>query len=436
MYVEGEGVSQERERERERERVIKGWQVCLTTCILAIFACLAFTSAPAFADEGDGASNTELQDSNIVHIKGGTSFNDAASLPLNTTNTFSQDAKDREYYFKFTLTDDGSLNLPKIDAGSEKVNGTSFKIYNSSKEIIYFFGYYDYESYENMTVGMAKGTYYLKFKVGYWNTVNTIQLRLNYTKSDAWEKEPNDAFEYANNVSVNKVYYGSGANNTDDYFKFVLNQTSRVRIAAKNNLGHWYCLYGSDKNQITRWYQNEKGGLTVDEDADLTLQKGTYYFKIVSDSRDMEYSFQIMSTAVSKISMHRLYNRWTGEHFYTSNTTEKNDLAKKGWSYEGVGWNAPSTSSKPVYRLYNPYVEGGDHHYTMDSNERDSLIKRGWSDEGIGWYSDPNQGVPLYRQYNPYATTGTHNYTTNKSENDDLVKEGWRAEGVSWYGLT
>ncbi len=135
------------------------------------------------------------------------------------------------------------------------------------------------------------------------------------------------------------------------------------------------------------------------------------------------------------ITMHRLYNKWTGEHFYTSDDAEKEKLVKIGWNDEGVGWSAPATSSKPVYRLYNPYVEGGDHHYTMDATERDSLVKGGWSDEGVGWYSDENEEVPLYRQYNPYAQTGTHNYTTSKSENDKLVKAGWRAEGISWYGV-
>ena len=139
--------------------------------------------------------------------------------------------------------------------------------------------------------------------------------------------------------------------------------------------------------------------------------------------------------SLKAIEMHRLYNKWTGEHFYTSDITEKNDLVKNGWSYEGVGWTAPSSSKTPVYRLYNKYVAGGDHHYTMDADEKDNLVKEGWSYEGIGWYSDDSKGVALYRQYNPYAKTGTHNYSTSKSENDNLVKKGWRAEGVSWYGV-
>ena len=134
-------------------------------------------------------------------------------------------------------------------------------------------------------------------------------------------------------------------------------------------------------------------------------------------------------------SMYRLYNQWTGEHFYTASAEERDGLVAVGWTDEGLGWVAP-TSGDPVYRLYNPYVAGGDHHYTLSAAERDGLVEAGWEYEGVGWMSAPaTTGVPLYRQYNPYATTGTHNYTTSKAENDHLVSVGWREEGVGWSGV-
>ena len=135
------------------------------------------------------------------------------------------------------------------------------------------------------------------------------------------------------------------------------------------------------------------------------------------------------------VEMHRLYNPWTGEHFYTASTVERDSLTKLGWRYEGVGWTAPATSNTPVYRLYNPYVKGGDHHYTMSAEERDHLKSVGWKFEGIGWYSDDQKGVGLFRQYNPYASTGTHNYTVSAEENLNLVSHGWRYEGVAWYAV-
>ena len=142
-----------------------------------------------------------------------------------------------------------------------------------------------------------------------------------------------------------------------------------------------------------------------------------------------------MAHAAQAEQMYRLYNRYTGEHFYTADAGERDHLVFVDWTYEGIGWNAP-TSGDPVYRLYNSYVDGGDHHYTLSKTERDALVVAGWSYEGVGWYSaDKESGVPLYRQYNPYATTGTHNYTVDKVENDTLVSLGWRGEGIGWYGV-
>ena len=134
----------------------------------------------------------------------------------------------------------------------------------------------------------------------------------------------------------------------------------------------------------------------------------------------------------SGVSMYRLYNPNSGEHFYTASANERDVLKQAGWTYEGIGWTAPA-SGNPVYRLYN--ANAGDHHYTMNEGEKNALVAVGWKYEGIGWYSDPAQGAALYRQYNPNAKAGSHNYTTSKAENDALVKLGWQAEGIGWYGL-
>lgn len=136
--------------------------------------------------------------------------------------------------------------------------------------------------------------------------------------------------------------------------------------------------------------------------------------------------------ASGSISMYRMYNYHTGEHFYTKNASERNSLLVAGWDYEGIGWTAPA-SGKNVYRLYNK--NAGDHHYTTSAKERDALTRLGWKYEGVGWKSDISKAVPLYRAYNPNAKTGTHNYTASKGENDSLVRLGWRAEGIGWYGV-
>ena len=136
---------------------------------------------------------------------------------------------------------------------------------------------------------------------------------------------------------------------------------------------------------------------------------------------------------VEKVAMHRLYNPYSGEHFYTASDFERDALVTLGWIFEGEGWSAPKTSNSPVYRLYNPY--GGDHHYTVSPAERDMLVSVGWNYEGIGWYSDDGKTVPVLREYNPYALAGNHNFTTSVEEHNFLVALGWVDEGIAWYGV-
>ncbi|MGI6118272.1 MAG: hypothetical protein ACOYBC_07750 [Bilifractor sp.] len=141
-------------------------------------------------------------------------------------------------------------------------------------------------------------------------------------------------------------------------------------------------------------------------------------------------------TAENTSDIYRMYNPNSGEHFYTSDYKERDNLLLAGWRYEGIGWTAPKAgvnNSKPVYRLYNP--NAGDHHYTMEVSERDYLVSVGWKYEKIGWYSDSLQTVPVYRQYNPNAKSGAHNFTTSKTEDSHLGSIGWRREGISWYGV-
>ena len=135
-----------------------------------------------------------------------------------------------------------------------------------------------------------------------------------------------------------------------------------------------------------------------------------------------------------RIVMHRLYNKWSGEHLYTADSSERDNLVSIGWTSEGEGWVAP-TSGDPVYRLFNPYAPQGDHHYTLNKDEYDSLVKLGWSGEGVAWYSAGKDGTPLWRLFNPYATSCTHHYTTSLDERGKLMEIGWKAEGVAWYGL-
>lgn len=142
------------------------------------------------------------------------------------------------------------------------------------------------------------------------------------------------------------------------------------------------------------------------------------------------------STKVSAdVTVYRLYNPNSGEHFYTTQLHEKVNCVRSGWHDEGVGWKAPETGMR-VFRVYNP--NAGDHHYTVNTHEVAHLKSLGWWDEGEAFYSCfvdwPK--VNLYRLYNPNAKAGAHHYTPHAYERDQLVRVGWRSEGIGFYAAS
>lgn len=180
--------------------------------------------------------------------------------------------------------------------------------------------------------------------------------------------------------------------------------------------------------------QDEKASETDAAAAKAAAVSVTDAAKSSEASADSDYD------TTGKVPLYRLYNQWTGEHFFTVNTYEATDLINRGWSGESVSWFAPTYSTVKVYRLYNQW--SGDHYYTTNRDERKSLIKLGWTNEGVGWFSDTNDTVSVFTLFNPFAKIATHHYTTQASERDQLVKLGWvyqkgsDANGASWYGVT
>ncbi len=53
-----------------------------------------------------------------------------------------------------------------------------------------------------------------------------------------------------------------------------------------------------------------------------------------------------------------------------------------------VAWyTAKNPQIAPVFRAYNP--NNGNHHYTVNKQEKDELVSYGWQDEGIAFRTAP-----------------------------------------------
>ena len=142
---------------------------------------------------------------------------------------------------------------------------------------------------------------------------------------------------------------------------------------------------------------------------------------------------------VRKVPRYRLYNPNNGQHHYTTDDNENDVLKSLGWDQEGAAcniYNAEATidsaDSVPYYRLYNPYTY--EHHWTTDSEEYNNLTIYGWIQEGIDGHVFASQvtgSEPLYRLYNPY--NGHHHWTMTAHERNVLLGYGWVDEGIACY---
>lgn len=150
---------------------------------------------------------------------------------------------------------------------------------------------------------------------------------------------------------------------------------------------------------------------------------GTFTFTQPDGAADVDVTF------TKAIDLYRLYNPNSGEHVFTGETAERDNLIGHGWRYKGVAYGTPEKTDIAIYRVYNP--NAGDHHYTTDKAEVDMLVRAGWRNEGFVMSSSVKEKV--YRRYNPNAFAHNHHYTTSAKERDDLIVAGWRYEGVGWY---
>lgn len=138
------------------------------------------------------------------------------------------------------------------------------------------------------------------------------------------------------------------------------------------------------------------------------------------------------------------FNESTGQHFYTTSSAEREDLAtsQSGYAYQGVGWAAPLTSAETndVFRFTNPTT--GDHFYTANVAERDGLLlgSSGYHYNGVAFdaYSSSaaagSSAVNIERFVN--TESGRHYYASSVDEINYIEQGhaggGWIDEGYAF----
>ena len=260
-----------------------------------------------------------------------------------------------------------------------------------------------------------------------WPAMNTpIEfLNANYPWNDAW------SIAFGTQLDASKVTVNLRNVNTGQIWNFGPNGSNGEFYVSNENYGQAGCVIFRPDVRLEYHngdvYEVTVNGIDSSLYPETSLTYRVNFFSV----------FSVHPSTAPDIGaegdMYRMYNVYSGEHFYTGSITERDNLVISGWYYENIEWNAPTSDGDPVYRLYNPY--SGDHHYTLYTVERDALVNVGWIYEGEAWKSNNSgNGTPVYRLFNPNAQTASHHYTTNVGERDYLILNGWLDEGIGWYG--
>jgi len=392
-----------------------------------------------------------------------------ASFGSSYTASWTKDTDHLNHYVKITVPQNGVVTLRASKPYDiDEYASLHVTCYTASGDIVWGTECYHVKEspldYYLWNVGVKAGDYVFTIKPGFYVESGLISTNYSFSfqANEYAEKEPNESIGQATQMQLGHMYQGyygqEGFYNAEEFdcWRVYLEQGKRYRLA----VGNWekkaststiFDFLDPNGGTSTVFYRlgnavDANGNTYVDFTAETTgnyaakfrnYNGAQYAYTIGVFQLDGSGNPMVSIDAGPEGSMYRLYNPNSGEHFYTANIVETNNLVAAGWRYEAIAWIAPTSSNTPVYRVYNP--NSGEHHYTIDAIEKNYLISLGWNNEGIGWYSDDNQGTPLYRLYNPFASgqyeAGAHHYTKDVNEKNNLIAAGWRDEGIGWYGI-
>ncbi len=144
--------------------------------------------------------------------------------------------------------------------------------------------------------------------------------------------------------------------------------------------------------------------------------------------------------ATTPVPVYRLYNKKTGEHFYTANHDEaiRNGCVNPGYIMEDSSYfmtdSSPVAGATTVSRLYS--LSTGDRFYSIAPNEVSNALAHGYVMETPSAFLahttfPPAGGRTVFRLYN--AKSHRHLYTWSASERDAAVDGGYTNEGNAFY---
>jgi uncharacterized protein GlcG (DUF336 family) len=142
-----------------------------------------------------------------------------------------------------------------------------------------------------------------------------------------------------------------------------------------------------------------------------------------------------------RVNFLRTFNPNASLHFFTTREPEYANVLNAGFADESSGRSVFAVlqnvdpGALAIQRLYNPNT--GEHYYTLNTFERDNLVSLGWTAEGTegAAFTTAQAGTTeIFHVYN--AATGSHIFTTDAGERNGVAAlPGWAVQNSLGFGF-
>lgn len=232
-----------------------------------------------------------MNNSNDVDIyKVTTSANGKLSFTFNHTHTDENNVIWWIYVYKY---EDGKYNqLSRV-----QVNG------------------YSDEKVDFPAIGaVSSGVYYVRVNTAYNNTTkHEYSLVCSFSSTNYYEKEMNDSYATATEITTNKEYKGYMNNSDDvDIYKITTSKSGKITFTFnhthtdESNVIWWIYVYQYEDGKYNQLSRNQVNGYS-DEKVEFptigTVPSGVYYVKVntaYNNTTNHEYSITAKSSSSSK----------------------------------------------------------------------------------------------------------------------------------------
>lgn len=131
-------------------------------------------------------------------------------------------------------------------------------------------------------------------------------------------------------------------------------------------------------------------------------------------------------------SLTRLVNDDSQFYFATS-PGKVNRLVNQGWEITASGFDSYlGDSASPIFHLFNK--DSGQHFWSLESKKTRRLEDKGWINKGSTFDASDSKGRgldPIYRLKN--KSTGDFTWLSDKNLVKERVQSGWKNQGIAWF---